>query len=396
MITAQEIKTKSQRKYAEYLRSLLSGQSIFPLRIPSNKDYNKSSFEESRKEISDIVGNSKEKKGFGYTVEYKKVRTKSLGDQDLPAHIFFEHEYDFIKYLSKVDEVKTFQINCEKIIQQLPELKAWLIQNPMKVIEYAHDFDSLLKVCHYFKANPQPNLYIRELPIQVHTKFIEQNTGILRSLLDFLIPEYCDPTASEFNQHFHLKSYESQIRFRILDPKLSTNYFSGVSDLDIPVSQFQKLNLPLKRVIVVENKTIYYTVLTLPNIASTIVIFGSGYKVSDLKQVSWLNNVELWYWGDIDAQGFEILSQLRGYFPHTTSFLMDQSTFDTYFEKDSGTPSNTSSTLQLTGQEQQLYELVQLNNWRLEQEKIPYEYVNQVISSFLLISDTPSSTHDAP
>ena len=65
----------------------------------------------------------------------------------------------------------------------------------------------------------------------------------------------------------------------------------------------------------------------------------------------------LYYWGDIDVQGFEILSQFRSYFPQTQSLLMDRATFDTYFEGDKGTPSNVSKPLHLTPVEATLYNL---------------------------------------
>jgi hypothetical protein len=136
----------------------------------------------------------------------------------------------------------------------------------------------------------------------------------------------------------------------------------------------------MKRVFIVENKTNLLTIaLSMPEIEKTAVIFGSGYKVEYLKKVFWLNNVELLYWGDLDIQGFEILSQFRGYFPHVKSILMDKETFDRFFEKDMGKPSNISINLNLTDDEKQLYELLKTNNWRLEQEKIPLEYVNETI-----------------
>ena len=140
------------------------------------------------------------------------------------------------------------------------------------------------------------------------------------------------------------------------------------------------MKLPVKRVFVVENKTNLLTIaLTLPELEKTIVIFGSGYKVQNLKNTSWFNHVDLFYWGDLDIQGFEILSQFRSYFPQVKSILMDKLTFDRYFEKDEGTPSKISILLSLTAEEQQLYELLKANNWRLEQEKIPFEYANEII-----------------
>ena len=78
----------------------------------------------------------------------------------------------------------------------------------------------------------------------------------------------------------------------------------------------------------------------------------------------------------IDVQGFEILSQFRGYFQHTKSVLMDFVTFEKFFENDFGTQTNICTLLNLTDSEQKLYEILKTNNWRLEQEKIPYDYVN--------------------
>ena len=108
-----------------------------------------------------------------------------------------------------------------------------------------------------------------------------------------------------------------------------------------------------------------------------VAIFGSGYSVYNLKNVNWFTNLELLYWGDIDVQGFEILSQFRGYFPHTKSVLMDEQTFNKYFENDLGTSTNITTQLNLTDSENELYTILKANNWRLEQEKIPFDYVNQ-------------------
>ena len=93
-----------------------------------------------------------------------------------------------------------------------------------------------------------------------------------------------------------------------------------------------------------------------------------------------LKSSSLYYWGDFDAQGFEILSQFRGYFPQTQSFLMDKNTFETYFENDSGTRSNVSVELHLTAEEKSLYEYIKKNNLRLEQEKIPQSLVVKTIN----------------
>ncbi len=377
MISPKELKDKAERKYISFLQSLIEQRPFEKLVIRGDKSFTKSSLSEFEREIQLIRSHSKEKKGFGYSLDFQEVKTKHLGTQDLPTLIYFETENDFLKFLGKENEVNSFKLNVEIILKEFPALKDWIINNPKKVIENSTEWQSIFQVCQYFKQNPKPNLYMRELPINVHTKFIERNKSIIRELLDILISEHVKIEEKEFEIRFNLKYAESQIRFKILDKIMSDRFFSGIDDIAIPVSQFEQLNLPIKRVLIVENKTTLYTTLTLPNMNETIAIFGSGFSVFNLKNVRWFDNLKLLYWGDIDVQGFEILSQFRTYFPNTKSSLMDRETFDKFFEMDNGTPTKISKILNLTEEEQELYNILKTNNWRLEQEKIPLEYVKK-------------------
>lgn len=377
MISPNEIKAKGGRKYLSFLQSIIEEKPFTQLVIRSDKNYTKSSLPEFEKEILLLISQSKEKKGFGYTLDFQRVKTKYLGTQDLPTTIYFDSEKDLIKYLGKEKEVEFFKENYKNIISSFPELKEWGIQNPARIIQNQNDWENILKVCSFFKQTPKPSLYIRELPVKVHTKFIEKNQSIIKDLLDVLIPEFSNLQERTFEKRFNLKFSEPQIRFKILDKEISRNFFSGLDDIAIPVNQFENLNLPVHKVIVVENKTTLYTTLTLPRMDNALAIFGSGYSVFNLKNVNWFTNIEIIYWGDIDVQGFEILSQFRGYFPHTKSMLMDKNTFDRFFENDLGTISNISVQLILTKSERELYNILKLNNWRLEQEKIPFDYVTK-------------------
>ena len=376
MITPQEIRKKAERKYVSFLQSLIEQKNFEKLVIRGDKKYTKSSLTEFEKEIQSITSQSKAKKGFGYTLEFQQVKTKYLGVQDLPTSIYFDSKNDFLKFLGKEEEVELFVESIREIRKTFPQLEEWIIKNATKVIQNQTEWKSILKVCQYFKQNPKPNLYIRELPIRVHTKFLERNQSVIKELLDVLISEHINTDEKLFERRFNLKYAEPQIRFKVLDKEISQKFFSGIDDLAIPVSQFEILNLPVEKIIVLENKTSFYTALTLPKINKSIALFGSGFSVYNLKNVQWFKNKELLYWGDIDAQGFEILSQFRGYFPHTKSVLMDKQTFDKFFENDKGTPTNILTKLNLTYNEQELYDTLKKNNWRLEQEKIPFDYVN--------------------
>tara|TARA_R110002050_G_scaffold585_1_gene4208 strand:- start:161 stop:1312 length:1152 start_codon:yes stop_codon:yes gene_type:complete len=381
MINPNEIRTKAERKYKSYLQSIINNENIFPLVIIGNKKPSKS-IPEFRREIEELNKFSKERKGYGYNIKYEVRKTKNLGTQSLPTSILFETKKDFERFLNVEKEVEQFKIDYIKIIKQFPELFDWVKTFPKKVIDNSAKWIDLMKVCTYFKLNARPNLYLRELPISVHTKFIETNSSILSELLDILIEPFSNKEQKRFEKRFNLKFSQPLIRFKILDSKISEDFFSGLNDISTTVSQFNQLSLPIERVMIVENKTNLYTIaLTLPEYKKTMVIFGSGFKVENLKEANWLKFVEIIYWGDIDVQGFEILSQVRNYFAQTKSFLMDEKTFDEFFEKDKGVLSKSNVQLNLTSTELSIYQKIKENNWRLEQEKIPLEYVKLSMNS---------------
>lgn len=91
MITPKEIKDKTERKYISFLQSLVEQRPFEKLVIRGDKSYTKSSLSEFEREIQQIHSHSKEKKGFGYTLEFQKIKTKHLGTQDLPISIYFDN-----------------------------------------------------------------------------------------------------------------------------------------------------------------------------------------------------------------------------------------------------------------------------------------------------------------
>ena len=368
MITPTEIRQKASNKYNSYLQSVVEGIPFIPIPIAGNKrpDSDPVKFEA---ELTELISHSKDKKGYGYVIEYHTIKTKLMGTQGLPDSIVFQTESDFLKFIGKEKETAKFKQDIVSILSAFPKLKDWVLKYPQKVID--NDWDSILKVCTYFKNTPQPNLYIRELPIQVHTKFIERNKGIIKELLDILIADYIDHDAKNFESRFHLKYDEPIVRFRILDQSISHQFFSDVEDIGIPISQFKKLLIPIRNVYVVENKT---NMLSFPAFENSIVICGMGFRVDILKEAKWLNEKKMFYWGDFDAQGFQILSETRTHFPNIKSFLMDRETFDKFYEGDKGKETNVEKELCLTLEENDMFQYLKINNLRLEQEKIPYEY----------------------
>ncbi len=382
MIDPAQILQKAQQQYPAFLSSMITGENFFPIEFSPGalpKDYLA-----LRQAINQLIDKSKPKMGYGYTVALETRRTQKHGSQSLPKRICFETAQDYLKFIKKEKEVAQFKANIALIQATIPQLHDWLNRNGLKVVEYGDRWDDLLKVCLYFQQNPQPNLYIRELPIQVHTKFIEQNQRILRSLLEAILP--ADQRVSvqgekdyTFEKIFSLKYREPLIRLRLLDPLLKSKYGFPAADMSLPLSAFRQLNLEIHRCFMTENLMNF---LTLPALENSFAIFGSGYAVQALKTVAWLSACPIFYWGDLDVDGFKILSQLRAYFSQTTSIMMDMETFKTFDEfavsVEGAKPSKGIAEIlpNLTSEELALYAYLTLHQKRLEQERIHQHYAN--------------------
>jgi hypothetical protein len=378
VINPSQIQKKAESSYAAFLGAVVRGEAYVAIECAvgaAPKDYIA-----LRDAVLLLISKSKAQLGYGYRVDLESRKTQKYGQQSLPKRIYLETEQDFLKLIKKENEFLRFKADLSLILAEVPELYPWLCHNPMKIIEYGDRWNDLIKVCQYFQETPQPNLYIRELPIQIHTKFIEQNKGIIRSLLEAIIPpenlqSVEDEKENIFEKRFALKYREPLIRFRFLDETLKVKYGFPASDISIPLSEFRQFNLNGHRFFMTENLMNF---LTLPDLGNSIALFGSGYAIQSLKSVQWLTDCPIFYWGDLDADGFKILSQLRSYFPQVVSILMDIKTFETFQSFAITVPESSAENLPcLTSEEQILYFALASLKQRLEQEHISQEFANQ-------------------
>ncbi len=384
MITPDEIKKKALKQYNKFLVARLKSEPFFPLIIPGNKGKTTDGYGKRKNELGLLLSREKSTVGFGYTVRMKEVKTRASNVQSQPDKIYFETESDFLKFLGKKKEFKEFEHAASVIRNTLPELNEWMMENPSRIIKNLGKWNNLMKVCVYFKDNPRPGMYIRELPVEVHTKFIEENKGVLKNLLDYLLPEaMVDTRETDFEKRFGLKFKEPLVRVRILDPKVAAGIVRGISDLSLPVSEFSLLDLECTNVFIVENLTVF---LSFPERPESIIIFGKGFAVDSVGSAEWLADKNLIYWGDIDAHGFQILSTLRSHFPRTVSMMMDMETF-TAFEEFSvkGPDGKTDRLSHLTDEENQVFQtlLNRTDRNRLEQERISHRYAIEKIQENL-------------
>ncbi len=377
MLTPDDILKRAIRKYCDVLRAWLSGEEFAPIEYPVGALSN--NLTERRHQIEVLRDKSSEVVGTGYALLWDTVNTQALGKQTTPRRVLISTLDDYLELLRRHTEFSNFVADVHKIRKKFPSLEGWMQSRPQDVIEHQGKWDDLLLVCDYFVKHPRPNVYIRELPISVHTKFIESNQRILRDLFDILLPEMAiTQNEQDFNSRFGLKDKPSLVRIRLLEEQLEWQYGMRIDDLSLPVDQLAHLlaeHIKPRRILIVENLTNF---LTLPKTPNGIGIFGGGFAVHLLRDVQWLNHCDVVYWGDIDAHGFEILSDLRGLFPHVSSLMMDCETLETYakYVVQGVAYSRIERFSHLTETEMLVVQDMVEHNWRLEQEHISQDYVN--------------------
>ncbi len=382
MISPSEIKRQAEKWWKPFLQSHLKNEQFFPRTIDRIGKITSSAvrekFGELQEQVSELYKNSKAKLGYGYTVNKEDVNFRKTGNHTLPQSISFESAQDYVEFIEKKKDWNSFQKNSALILQQIPQLSEWVYDNPLWVNENDKKWNDILKVCKYFLENPEPCLYIRQLPIDLHTKFIEQNESIIKSLLDYLIPEHIrDASEKQLSKRFHLRYDEPTIRVRILDNSLKVG---NLSDLRLPLGDFESLSFNCRNVLLTENKMNF---LALPQLPSSIAIWsGGGFMVSYIKNTSWLKSKNIFYWGDLDAHGFLMLHQMLCYFPQTISVMMDSKTFELFKGEGlvKGEKINADNLYTLTEDELKMFNYLKANNLRLEQEKIRQGYADNVFN----------------
>lgn len=373
MISPEDIRQQALKWWQPFLRSHILNEPFFPKEIarigrarPGDITHR---FDVLQDEMAALFKESKNETGAGYWVKTAETNFRRTGTHQLPDGIVLETAGDYLHVTRKKTEWERFIRTYDLMINRLPSLRTWALENAVLLTARDTDWEGILAVCQYFIHTPRPELYIRQLPIPVHTKFIEENDSLLQSLLDFLIPgDIRDRGQRKFADRYFLQRDEPLIRIRLLD---------GHSDISIRLSDFENFSAPHANVVITENKMNF---LTLPRLASTMAIWsGGGFKVNCVRNTLWLQVRNILYWGDIDEHGFQILHQLRSYYPQTRSVMMDRAIFDRFGEFVVAGERNKAEKLSgLTEEEADMYEWLKksypLN--RLEQEKIPQDYVD--------------------
>jgi hypothetical protein len=388
MIQPEDIRRKAESLYREYVQAWLSGnEAFFPREIRGRKTPRSRDLAAANNAVRSLREGSKEAAGFGYTVQWREIRSRTFGQNQFPERILFESADDLLKFLDRKHEFDAFSRAATRLGSQFPVLREWIRTNSQKVHENAPDLDGLLEVLHWFREHPRPNMYARELPLPIDTKFIMRHEELLCEWFDLVLPPHSIRADEDhFERRYGLRYCQPHLFVRFLDPLLQANAGFPCDELSLPLDALDRFTVPIERVFVVENKV---NLLTLPAVKGSLALGGLGNGVTLLRYIGWLQSTPVSYWGDIDVEGFMILSMLRAIYPHVHSFLMDRATMDRHQRTAiQGTGRKPSTPSHLYDEERSLFEHCRENNIRFEQERIPQ---SEVLAAMTLnAADSPA------
>jgi hypothetical protein len=388
MIDPEEIRRKADRLYRDFLAAWLSGcESFFPCTLRGRKKPASDDLAFAAEAVQRLREASKEVQGFGFRVTWREINSRTFGRNLFPESIAFETPADLLKFLGKEREFARLAAAVTRVRADFPVLNDWIRANVGAMPDLAADLEGLLQVVAHFRAHPRPMRFARELPLAVDTKFIERHQAVLREWLDIILPAHAIRADEEhFERRYGLLYPEPHVMIRFLDERLRQEAGFPTSELSLPVSALRDLTLREPRVLIVENKV---NVLTLPGVERGISLGALGFGVTILRDIPWLTASRVAYWGDIDVEGFAILSSLRLFLSAAKSLLMDDATLLRWrslcagvssVARNNKTPSPPS---RLTEPELAAFHICREENLRLEQERLPQNAVSESIHSWL-------------
>ena len=394
MITIPELKKKASQKYCDFLFNYLcdSVENFFPLIIPSNKGNANDDLTKRESELREIHKYSKNNGKKSYLYETGEVNTRLNGRQTVITKILFENQVDYLTFIGKMEDFKTFSFSFNilnnNIFNDISKdyLINWAVKNHEKlsdknVEDGCENYWKNICLCaNWLHVNTESNLYIRMIPVEVHSKFIENNENIIHSLLS----EEKITKANSFIKQHNLHDKPAFIRMRFLyDCEISKGfspkeiYFTEDDFAVLDKADFMNC---IKNIYIVENEMIY---LTFPKVSDSVCIWGHGFTAALFKRFQWFNNYNLFYFGDLDEHGYDILSIVRGFFPGTKSISMDINTLETFnqFRVKGEVLSGNIIPANLSKDELEVFMELRKdkNKNRLEQERISQKWIEEAV-----------------
>ncbi|MFX0581146.1 Wadjet anti-phage system protein JetD domain-containing protein [Nocardia nepalensis] len=249
---------------------------------------------------------------------------------------------------------------------RFPDVDACTILRELQLLDDTN-FELLCRAAEWFSINDATGLTPRQVPLEgLHGKWLNNHHSLIRKLCG--------------KDDLGLVSRPTRVHLTYLDPahlRAGHRKHDSITLGDTATPQYSP-----DVVIVLENKD---TAVYFPETHRGMAIEGEGFKgPTTLTRLEWLTACpHIYYWGDIDAAGYEIVHRFRAAGLDVETLLMDETTYDTYarhgsYVDERGRPipcAKRKPLPHLTDIERSVYDRITEPNWsgprRIEQERIP-------------------------
>ena len=286
----------------------------------------------------------------------------------LPSRISFNREFIY-KVRPSLEKIKKSFDNAKLVGKEI-NLEVYMEKN-FSICKKYHEFLSdSVEIASYIITNRDKikGLYPRQISHGKSTKlFID--VPLVRGLLSSHYSEFIDTSTNIFDflglrrkpVPFHFFASNLMIRGNQL-----SNFYGAINEINKNDFLFQCRNT-----IIVENEESF---ISLAEIAeNSLVIFGGGWKVAALSPMIDIFPGVIYYWGDLDHEGIEILNNVSTFLPTVTPLAMSDEVlrvFSSLIQRDTIKKPNESVKMLLD-----LYQNICVEGKRIEQEQLPLEYV---------------------
>lgn len=368
--TPEHVAAKVRRRWSDgsLLRSFAEGQP-FPvvdvlLRGPKAAEIG-DDLEAVRSWVAKLDGGRRD--GNRYELTWTSIGGRHFGRNQVPDRAVVATYEQAWSLLGVRAEVAQFA-DLLALTGDVEAVRSWTLAHPHRAIDLAEEWERLLAAYSWLDSHRESGRYLREITAPgVDTKFAERHRSVLAGMLGV------SSTAAGFLAGLGLRSKPELVRLRV-SPGLGLP--SSLSELAFRADELAGLKLTPRSALVIENEVTYLSV-DVP--AHGVVLWGKGFDVDKVGRLSWLTDVAVDYWGDLDTHGFAILDRLRTWLPQTRSVLMDRETLMAH--RDRWVVEDRPTRATLTGlhtEERHLYQdLVEDRlgtNVRLEQERIDWTW----------------------
>ena len=362
------------KAYDQYLKSYILGSPFERITLRGGKK-RPGSTAELHDSIRYYCSLEKSADRYGWTIKWESWDSKKLGHQKWPGSINITSPEDLLFLTDKSAEFSVFSKTLAFILREKPAISQWLATSPQLVLQYREQWPGIFSVVDFLMENELSNYYLRNIPVQVHTKFIEVNKTVIWSLLQYYNPSRYSVPGQSFEEVLGIKQKSYLFNLRWLDKEMAKETMNGIEVFGLSVEELRKLQWQPDELWVVENETALYM---LPDKRKGLAICSRGKALSLLKDIPFFAQTKLYYWGDLDEEGFKMLNDFRQLYRHVQSRYMDCNCITHHLQHLDIQPKfyRTENLNLLTEEESAAFALLLQKNGRLEQEKLLQTYVN--------------------